>query len=336
MTKYQNKALSFYTKSIAFLEASITLFGFRNLGFMRVSIEQAISGYEHDCRNEKLHQMFHFIGLGERAGSGIPNIFKWWGENHWRPPYLHEKLEPYDQTIFELRMVDLISDEILIALKKMFGNRFEKLDNVARLILATAYSEQTVTHARLKEIIDAHNYDLSQTLHKLVQNEMLLSNGYGQGTVYYLSNKSLVSPDDVFGSVVVYDGKNITHHGVGVSSGGMGVSSGGYIVAGLKYPIFDSFKIMNTVVKDSLKKIAQPILNKKRFPKQELKTIVIKLCQEKYLTLAILSKLLNRSEDYIRKDILNPMVEKEELFRAFPKTPNDPRQAYTSSKLETI
>ena len=36
------------------------MFVFRNPGLMRVSIEQAISGYEHDCRNEKLHQMLHF------------------------------------------------------------------------------------------------------------------------------------------------------------------------------------------------------------------------------------------------------------------------------------
>ncbi|MCK5154483.1 MAG: putative DNA binding domain-containing protein, partial [Spirochaetales bacterium] len=54
-------------------------FNFRNPGLMRISVEQAINGYEHDCRNQKMHQMFHFLGLGERAGSGIPNIFKWWG-----------------------------------------------------------------------------------------------------------------------------------------------------------------------------------------------------------------------------------------------------------------
>ena len=316
------------------------MFGFRNPGLMRISVEQAISGYEHDCRNEKLHQMFHFIGLGERAGSGIPNIFKWWGENHWRPPYLHEKLEPYDQTLFELRMVDLISEDIIIGLNKLFGSKLDALDNIARLVLATALSEQTVTHARLKEISDTHNYDLSQILHKLVQDGMLVSNGYGQGTVYFLPNQTLVSPDDVFGATVTHSSEVVTHNGetvkysgLWVSSGGTGVSSGGYVVDGLSYPIFDSLSSMDNALKENLRVIAKPVINSKRFPKSELKIILKELCAEKYLTLAVLAELLNRTEDYIRKDILNPMVDQEELLRAFPKTPNDPRQAYTSTKV---
>ncbi len=316
------------------------MFGFRNPGLMRVSVEQAISGYEHDCRNEKLHQMFHFIGLGERAGSGIPNIFKWWGANHWRPPYLYEKLEPYDQTLFELRMVDLISEDIILELNKLFGSKLDTLDNTARLVLATALSEQTVTHARLKEISDTHNYDLSQTLHKLVQDGMLASNGYGQGTVYFLPNQILVTPDDVFGATVTHNSEVVTHNGetvkyggLWVSSGGTGVSSGGYIVDGLSYRIFDSLSSMDDKLKESLQAIAKPVIDSKRFPKSDLKTIVKGLCAEKYLTLAVLAELLNRTEDYIRKDILNPMVDQEELLRAFPKTPNDPRQAYTSTKV---
>ncbi|QOY52291.1 RNA-binding domain-containing protein [Candidatus Sulfurimonas baltica] len=317
------------------------MFGFRNPGLMRISIEQAISGYEHDCRNEKLHQMFHFIGLGERAGSGIPNIFMWWGENHWRPPYLHEKLEPYDQTLFELRMADLISSDVINEMKILFGPEFDTLDNTQRLILSTAFSEQTVTHARLKEICNEHNSDLSQTLHKLVRDDMLLSSGYGQGMVYYLPNQVLVTPDDVFGSYLVTengdkliteDGNKIVTEGLGVSSGGMGVSSGGYVVKGLEFPIFDSVASMDESLQNSLKEITKPIIDSKRFPKNEFKKIVKMLCEDKFLTLAILAELLDRSEDYIRKDILNPMVEQEELLRAFPQTPNDPRQAYTSRK----
>jgi len=263
----------------------------------------------------------------------------WWGEHHWRPPYLHEKLEPYDQTLFELRMVDLISADIIGEMKTLFGANFDHLDNTERLILSTAYGEQTVTHARLKEICNEHNYDLSQTLHKLVRDKMLLSNGYGQGTVYYLPNQVLVTPEDVFGTTVTHNGDTVTHNGeivshggLGVSSGGMGVSSGGYVVEGLDFPIYHSIGSMDETLLASLRAITKPILDSKRFPKDNFKNIVKKLCESKYLTLTILAELLDRTEDYIRKDILNPMVDKEELLRAFPQTPNDPRQAYTSTK----
>ncbi|HRF56978.1 MAG TPA: ATP-binding protein, partial [Campylobacterales bacterium] len=309
------------------------MFGFRNPGLMRVSIEQAISGYEHDCRNERLHQMFHFIGLGERAGSGIPNIFKWWNEKHWRPPYLHERMEPYDQTLFELRMADLIDDKIILELKNIFGETFDELDNTERLILVMALGEKTVTHSRVKEICTEHNYDLSQTLHRLVQKEMLVSSGYGQGTVYHLPTIELISPDDVFGDYSIIDSGalGVSSGALGVSSGGMGVSSGGYVVNGLEFPIYDKLDNMHASALKELQEIAKPASLKPKLPKEEMERIVIELCGEKYLSFACLVGLLNRSEDYVRKDILNQMVTSQKLLRAFPKTPNDPRQAYTST-----
>ena len=60
---------------------------------------------------------------------------------HFAPPYLHEKLEPYDQTLFELRMVDLISSEILAELKDILKMDLNNLDSTKRLILATAKIE---------------------------------------------------------------------------------------------------------------------------------------------------------------------------------------------------
>lgn len=294
------------------------MFGFRNPGLMRITVEQAINGYEHDCRNEKLHQMFHSIGLGERAGSGIPNIFIWWNELHWSPPYLYEKLEPYEQTLFELRMIDLIDKDIIAELNMLFGEKFQSLDNTGRLIMAVALIEQTVAHARLKEICSEHTYDLSRTLHKLVQDGMLTSNGYGQGTIYHLPNKKLVTPDDVFGS------RKVAH--INPEN-----SSGGFSYDGLKYVLYDDIESIDPEIMAELKEIIKPIYFKTRLPKNTMRTIVKNLCQNKYLTLALLVKLLGRSEDYVRKDILNPMVENQELLRAFPKTPNDPRQAYTST-----
>ncbi len=82
------------------------LFVFRNPGNMRISVEQAIQGGESDCRNRIIHQMFLMIGLGERAGSGVPKIFSGWKSGDWRPPALYEKDDP-EQTLLELRMIDL-------------------------------------------------------------------------------------------------------------------------------------------------------------------------------------------------------------------------------------
>lgn len=82
------------------------MFQFRNPGLMRIPIEDALRGGEADCRNKKLHQMFRYVGIGEQAGSGIPKILDGWKRSHWPLPSLREETDPYDQTIFELRIVD--------------------------------------------------------------------------------------------------------------------------------------------------------------------------------------------------------------------------------------
>lgn len=127
------------------------MFGFRNPGNMRIPVEQAVKGGESDCRNRIIHQMFLMIGLGERAGSGVPKIYSGWKCGHWRPPALYQKDEP-DQTLLELRMIDLLPFEVLDQLKMKFAGEFDSLSQLDRLVLATAVIEGVVSHPRLVEI----------------------------------------------------------------------------------------------------------------------------------------------------------------------------------------
>jgi len=45
-------------------------------------------------RNGTMLKMFNMIDIGERAGSGIPNIFRVWREQGWVMPAITEQLEP--------------------------------------------------------------------------------------------------------------------------------------------------------------------------------------------------------------------------------------------------
>nr|WP_306459897.1 RNA-binding domain-containing protein [Klebsiella michiganensis] len=88
------------------------MFGFRNPGLMRLPLEDVIAGGVSDCRNRLLHQMFLLIGLGEKAGSGMPKIFSGWKSANWRTPKLWEKTFPA-QTLLELSTASLIPQLIL-------------------------------------------------------------------------------------------------------------------------------------------------------------------------------------------------------------------------------
>lgn len=65
-----------------------------NPGRFRIEIDAAKSGGISDPRNSTLLKMFNLIDIGERAGSGIPNIFSVWNQQGWGEPVITENLEP--------------------------------------------------------------------------------------------------------------------------------------------------------------------------------------------------------------------------------------------------
>ena len=177
------------------------MFGFRNPGNMRIPLEEAIQGGISDCRNRIMHQMFLMIGLGERAGSGIPKIYSGWDWRHWRKPALYEKQEP-DQTLLELRMLELFPEGVMDQLTEMFGNDFLHLPKLERLILATVATEQVTTHSRVCEITTRHARDVTAALQQLAKQGFLIASGHGRGTVYHLPGESLPIPEQVFGGTI--------------------------------------------------------------------------------------------------------------------------------------
>lgn len=67
---------------------------FSNPGNFRIDIEDAKSGGISDPRNTTLIKMFNLIDIGERAGSGIPNIYSIWDKQGWEAPIITEGFEP--------------------------------------------------------------------------------------------------------------------------------------------------------------------------------------------------------------------------------------------------
>ncbi len=70
-----------------------------NPGGFRIEIDTAKSGGVSDPRNGTMMKMFNLIDIGERAGSGIPNIFRVWREQGWAAPSIQEGFEPERTTL---------------------------------------------------------------------------------------------------------------------------------------------------------------------------------------------------------------------------------------------
>lgn len=64
-----------------------------------------LKGGISDPRNKALMKMFNMIGIGERAGSGVPDIYSVWESQGWRAPQVIEEYAP-DRTILRLSFIE--------------------------------------------------------------------------------------------------------------------------------------------------------------------------------------------------------------------------------------
>lgn len=75
-----------------------------NPGDVRTGKNQMLRGGVSDPRNKALMKMFNMINIGERAGSGVPDIYAVWEKEGWNLPVVEEKYNP-DRTILILSLV---------------------------------------------------------------------------------------------------------------------------------------------------------------------------------------------------------------------------------------
>jgi predicted HTH transcriptional regulator len=290
------------------------MYCFFNPGTMRISIPNAIRGGNSDCRNKRLQNMFTLVGRGERAGSGIPQIYKNWTDQLWELPILKEKFNP-DQTILRLNMVNLLPEDALNKLKSRFGERFENLNQIKRIALVIASLDGSINHARLKEVSMLHPHDLSKELKELVDDGFLEPHGATTGRIYFLPvmtiQKKLDSPyeklDKTKESSVHLDMSSVH---LGSNPVHLGTNS------------------------EQLKEIANEISSTKGAPKEKVVKVILKLCDNRFLTVQEIAQLLNRDPSTIRTHYINWLVQEGYLKIRYPSR-SHPNQAYTTKQTET-
>ena len=276
------------------------MFGFRNPGNMRIPIEVAIKGGESDCRNRNLQKMFMLIGYSERAGSGIPNIFNGWSSQNWAKPLLYEKTNP-NQTLLELRMLNLLDSEIIDELKVIYGNKFDSLSKDEIAILATAYMEEGTNHKRITEILEHHPSDISNILKKMVNEKILDSSGTGRGTIYLT--------------------RGINEEPRGISNQPRGINE-----ITNSENIFYLIDEIPTEIKEKIDLIVEKMGSKQRVKKEIMQNIIVDICSLGYFSQELLARVINRSKDTI-KEHLTELSNNKKLIKLY-EVSNHPKQAY--------
>lgn len=78
------------------------------------------------------------------------------------------------------------------------------------LTLASAATDEAVSNEYLQFVLGIHRGDISAMLHTMCKNQLLISEGHGKGTIYYLPSATLDSNVTTSGSNVTTSDANVT------------------------------------------------------------------------------------------------------------------------------
>ncbi len=159
---------------------------FSNPGTMLVSKEQYYSGGYSICRNPSLQTMFMFIGVAEKAGSGSDTIIQGWKEANFRMPIISEKGEP-NRVELVLPLESILSKEVEHKLYLLYGERSKRLSPNELLTMAMAVTMPHVSNSILQHSLDLHPADITNLLRGLCKEGLLISSGFGRGTIYSIN-----------------------------------------------------------------------------------------------------------------------------------------------------
>ena len=158
-----------------------------NPGSFRIEIDAAKSGGVSDPRNGTMLKMFNLIDIGERAGSGIPNIFRVWRAQGWEEPVIAESAEP-DRTVLSLSLTKNQNGD-----KKAAINDGDKIKNVKTASQKAAILEYLTDHAFAKcadisAMLGVKSARARQLLGEMVEDGAVSTEGGNRNRIYRLKS----------------------------------------------------------------------------------------------------------------------------------------------------
>ncbi|MBK9348002.1 MAG: hypothetical protein IPN06_17150 [Burkholderiales bacterium] len=211
-----------------------------------------------------------------------------------------------------------------------FGKDREAGLSGLRLAGLLMFGRAEVNHARLRQIATDHPADITKMLASLVRDGLLTPQGTGRGMVYYLPwEPQAASMGFAAGETPLTPELNPITPELNPLTPEQPDSAA---VAASGPTVISDLTQMDSAELARLRALAAPVAERGRASPELVQQTVLALCADRYLGLRVLAQLLGRNPDGVdlRKRILNPLVARKQLQRAYP-NPNDPRQAYSAS-----
>ena len=137
----------------------------------------------------KLIKMFNLVNIGERAGSGIPNIYSVWKKQGWKLPVLSESYDP-DRITLSLaiektsdKKVGIKSNDKKVGIK---SNDKRIASGQKRAIIGYLTDHIQATSSELSILLGVGQERTRKILRELVAEEIIVTEGANRNRVYKL------------------------------------------------------------------------------------------------------------------------------------------------------
>ncbi len=167
-----------------------------NPGGFRIDVAEAKNGGVSDPRNTTLIKMFNLINIGERAGSGIPRIYKVWEKQGWQEPQIAESFEPA-RIMLTLPTVEkpLIKTADKKPLIKTADRKItEKTKQQRDAVIEYLTVHRTAKNTDLAELLGLKSTRIRELLSGLIEDQIVTAEGEKKSRVYKLKEKADTEP----------------------------------------------------------------------------------------------------------------------------------------------
>ena len=154
-----------------------------NPGNFRIEIDTAKSGGVSDPRNGTMLKMFNLIDIGERAGSGIPNIFRVWREQGCTAPVISENFDP-DRIMLSLAFKK--SDDKKATIKSDDKKVTIKSARQKNEIITYLTDHVSAKNTDIAELLGVKSTRVKQLLKELLDEGVVVAEGNNKNRVYKL------------------------------------------------------------------------------------------------------------------------------------------------------
>lgn len=156
-----------------------------NPGNFRIGLDEAKSGGFSDPRNGTMLKILNLIDIGERAGSGIPNIIRVWHDQKLEEPVFTQSFEP-DRTTLSLPLRK--SDDNKVTIKKGNKKSIIKTETQKAIIIDYITDNINATVSELSDILNVGASRVKKILYELINENVIIAEGANRNRKYRLKS----------------------------------------------------------------------------------------------------------------------------------------------------